>query len=76
MIFLEWVRAYRDLFTIIMIICLLISYSIFRRHHKTGRMVKGDSGYFWRLCRSGDRDGMVVIVSSVLTVVTAILKTL
>ena len=74
--FLEWARANHDLFSIVMIVCLLMSFRIFWRHRRAGRLVTGDRGYFWRLCRAGDRDGIIIVVSSILTIATALLKML
>lgn len=71
---LDWARANHDLLSIITIICLLINFGIFLRHQRSGRIVKGDSFYFWRLCRCGDRDGIVVMISSVFIISIAMFK--
>ena len=71
---LDWARANHDLLSIITIICLLINFGIFLRHRRSGRIVKGESLYIWRLCRSGDRDGVAVMISSVLIIAIAIFK--
>ena len=36
------------------------------RHIKENRYHRGDLGYFWRLMKSGDRDGIIVAVMSVI----------
>jgi hypothetical protein len=74
MYLLDWARENQTFLSIIMIICLLININAFSRHRKSGRMAKGESGYFWRLYRSGDRDGILVAICSCLILFIAIFK--
>lgn len=71
--FFEWTSAYRPLFGLVVAICAAINNYLYFKHIKEGKCRADDFGYFIRLWRAKERDGLIVKYTSIIAAVSGVI---
>lgn len=68
-----WVVQHKPLIILIIAICGFVGNYVLYLHLTRGKCNRDDFTYFWRLWRSGERDGRIVMYSSFLALFLGII---